>query len=75
MCKNTLSSPTSLIDSFTYTEDYGSMIKIESNNWAWNDILEGSYHEFSIEFKDQNFNPMYIKDANNVILLVLDIPE
>lgn len=75
LSNNVYSSPSNLMDSFTYSVDYGQMIAIENNNLNWIDIAQGSYSEFFIEFKDQNFRNIVIKDPNTVITMVIQEPE
>ena len=75
LANNSYSSPNNLIDTFTYSVDYGSMIAIENNNLNWIDVMEGSYSEFYIEFKNQDFGNMTIKDPNCVLSMVLDEPD
>ena len=72
LCKNKYSSPSSLVYSFTATTDYGAMIDEIAYQYMWTDIQPGSYNEFTIEFRDQDFRQMAILDPNNVIMLVLD---
>ena len=75
LANNLYASPRELIDSFTYTVDYGGMINVENNNLNWINIAEGSYSEFYIEFKNQNFGQMVIKDPNSIILMVIEEPD
>lgn len=75
LCSSKYSYPSSLLYSFSATVDYGAMIDVESNNYIWVDVNEGSYSEFSIELRDQDFKQMYILDSNNVIIMVLDENE
>jgi len=75
LANNMYASPRELIDSFTYTVDYGGMISVENNNLNWIEIAEGSYSEFYIEFKNQNFGQMVIKDPNSIILMVIEEPN
>lgn len=75
LSNNLYSSPSNLMDSFTYSVDYGQMIAIENNNLNWIDIAQGSYSEFFVEFKDQNFRNIVIKDPNVLITMVIQEPE
>ena len=72
LANNLYASPRELIDSFTYTVDYGGMIAVENHNLNWINIAEGSYSEFYIEFKNQNFGQMVIKDPNSILLMVIE---
>ncbi len=75
LANNSYSSPNNLIDTFTYSVDYGAMIAIENNNLNWIDVMEGTYSEFFIEFKNQDFGNMVIKDDKVVITMILDEPN
>ena len=75
MANNIYASPSNLIDSFTYSVDYGGMIAIENNNLNWINIAEGSYSEFFVEFKNQNFGNLIIQDPSMVITMIIDEPE
>ena len=75
MANNIYATPSNLIDSFTYAVDYGAMIAIENNNLNWINIAEGAYSEFFIEFKNQNYGNLIIKDPSMVITMIIDEPE
>jgi len=74
LCKNPLSNPSNIIYSFSPAGvTFGSTISVEPHALSFIDVNPGYYNEFSVQFLDQNYNPLVIKDSNLVIMLLLKV--
>lgn len=72
LLNNKYSNPNTLLYSFTTQgTPFGSLISIQVPQFAFVDIVDGSYTDFTIQFFDQNLNRIYINDSNIVVLLVI----
>jgi hypothetical protein len=68
---NRLSNPADIIYSFAPVNvDFGSIISPAISEFIWNSIDEGQNQpEFIVQFLDQSFKPLPIRDTNLVIVL------
>lgn len=72
LLNNKYSNPNTLLYSFTTQgTPFGSLISIQVPQFAFVDIVDGSYTDFTIQFFDQNLNRVFINDSNIVVLLVI----
>lgn len=72
LISNKFASSSNLAYSFSATVEYGALIDVEPNNLVFLNVVPGLYNDFTIQLKDQDFGQMYIKDKNNIIILILD---
>lgn len=70
--KNEIANPNNIIYSFSPNVSYGFNIDITPSNIIFLDIVEGYYDNITIEFYDQNYRPLYLKDNNLLVSLVID---
>ena len=68
---NRLSNPSDIIYSFAPVNvDFGSIISPAISEFIWNSIDEGQNQpEFIVQFLDQSFSPLPLRDTNLVIVL------
>jgi hypothetical protein len=72
LLNNKYSIPNTLLYSFNPSgTSFGSLITIQVPQFAFVDIVDGSYTDFTIQFFDQNLNRIFIQDSNIVVLLVI----
>ncbi len=72
LCKNPLSNPSNIIYSFSPAGvTFGSTIDIHPPALSFIDINGGYYQDFTMQFFDQNYNPLVIKDSNLVVMLLI----
>lgn len=72
LLNNKYSIPNTLLYSFNPSgTQFGSLITIQVPQFAFVDIVDGSYTDFTIQFFDQNLNRIFIQDSNIVVLLVI----
>jgi len=72
LCKNPLSNPSNIVYSFAPAGvEFGSTIDIHPPALSFIDIAAGYYQEFTMQFLDQNYNPLVIKDSNLVVMLLI----
>lgn len=69
--------PNNIIFSFAPSNvTYGSIIQPAISNLIWNQVLDGYYTNFRIQFLDQSYNPLLLKDTNLVLVLsIRDRPK
>ena len=69
--------PNNIIFSFAPADvQYGSIIQPQISNLIWNQIIDGYYTNFRVQFLDQSYNPLLLKDTNLVLMLsVRDKPK
>ena len=73
---NTIAIPSNILYSFSSNNaTFGSVISVNPNYAFFNRIRSGSYTSLTIQFLDQNFNPIQIKDTSLVLVLSLRIPR
>jgi hypothetical protein len=77
LVNNNISNPTNLIYSYTPQDvAFGAIQNYQPPYIGFNKINNGSYNEFTIEFKDQNGNPVQFQDPQiTIILLIKDATE
>jgi len=72
LVNNTAVVPSQLLFSFTPTDaGFGSLQNFKTYEFAWNKCSDGSYPQFTIEFRDQLGNALVFEDPNTLITLVL----
>lgn len=70
LANNQLSNPSDIIYSFAPTNvDFGSLIVPTISEFIWNRCRSGSRPSFFIQFLDQSFKPLPIRDTNLVVVL------
>ena len=73
---NPYANPNTLLYSFTPSgTTFGSLINIQVPQFAFVDIFDGQYTDFTIQFFDQSLNRIYINDPNLVVLLAIGKKE
>lgn len=68
---NVYASPNSIIYAFSPDVSYGSMIKVQPSEFSWIDIQSGAHSSVTIEFLDQAYRRIPIKDKNIVVILAV----
>lgn len=72
LVNNSLSVPNNVLYSFTPGgTSFGSLIESKPNSFAWVDISPGNYPSFDIQFLNQAYSSLVIKDSNIVVTLVV----
>ena len=71
LCENQYSNPSDAFYSFTPNCSFGSNIVIEPPYPCWLDCKNGSFQNIEIQFVDQNFNPINMRDNTISIQLVI----
>jgi len=72
LVRNPFSTPQNLLYSFTPNTSFGENISISPPQFAYVDIIEGTYSYVEIRFTDQNLNTLQINDNNLSIQLIID---
>ena len=60
-----------ILYSFSPNVQFGSQINVNVPSPIWNEVLDGVYSQFQIQFFDQDYNPMKINDNSLVIALTV----
>lgn len=72
LLNNRYAIPSTLLYSFSPAgTSFGSLISIQPPEMSFVDIQDGSYTDFTIEFRDQSLNRVAIKDSNLVVMLTI----
>jgi hypothetical protein len=72
LLNNRLSNPNTVLYSFTTANrEFGQLIYFSVPELIFTDIENGFYDRFEIQFLDQNFNPLPIRDTNLVVQMVI----
>jgi hypothetical protein len=72
LVNNTAVIPSQLLFSFTPTDaGFGALQNFKTYEFAWNRCSDGSYAQFTIEFRDQLGRALVFEDPNTLITLVL----
>lgn len=72
LLNNRYAIPSTLLYSFSPAGvSFGSLINITPPEMSFVDIQDGSYTDFTIEFRDQSLNRIAINDTNLVIMLTI----
>lgn len=72
LLNNQYALPSTLLYSFNPAgTPFGALITVQPPSFAFVDIQDGAYSDFTISFKDQNLNRIFIKDPNIVVLMVI----
>jgi hypothetical protein len=72
LVNNTAVVPSQLLFSFTPTDaGFGALQNFKTYEFAWNKCSDGSYPQFTIEFRDQLGNALVFEDPNTLITLCL----
>lgn len=75
LLNNRYTNPSSILYTFGFGVDYGRIINSSPNEMFFVNVVDGNYNFFDIQFIDQRFNPVYIKDTNLIITLIMQIPQ
>ncbi len=75
LIRNDLGNPATLFYSFSSDVDFGKMIIEQPSISQWLPILEGSYSNFSIYFKDQDLDQVYLRDNSVILEFMISEPE
>jgi hypothetical protein len=76
LINNKFSNPNNIIFSFVSgSTEYGRMLSIQNQDLVYSNINEGVYSEIKINFLDNNFKRLNIKDTNLIIYLIIKIDE
>lgn len=70
-----MSIPSNIISSIPLKNDYGSMIDYNFSNPSLYNISSGNYHNIIVEFYDQYYNKLEIRDNDCIIRLLIEINE
>jgi hypothetical protein len=74
LINNKFTNPNNIIFSFVSgSAEYGRMLSIQNQNLVFSNIDDGVYTEVTINFIDNNFKRLIIKDTNLVIYLIVKI--
>jgi hypothetical protein len=72
LLNNKYANPTSVLYTFAFANtQYGSIISVEPTQFSFIDVQDGNYPYFDVQFLDQDFNPLQIRDTNLVIQLLI----
>jgi len=73
LVNNRSTIPSNLIYTFTPTDaTFGSLQNYSPlAEFAWNECLDGTYTNFTVEFRDQLGNPVVYQDPNTLITLII----
>lgn len=72
LVNNKYSIPQSIIYTFSPAGTaFGSLIQSVPNEYFFVDIAEGNYNTFNIQFLDQNYNKVFIRDTNIIVQLLI----
>ena len=72
LVNNSAVIPSQLLFSFTPTDaGFGALQNFKTYEFAWNKCSDGSYAQFTIEFRDQLGRALVFEDPNTLITLVL----
>jgi hypothetical protein len=76
LCNQPYSSPSNVLYSFNSKDvDFGGMISVEPNSLNYVPVKQGTTNEFTIEFRDQDYNRVVLQDSQMVIMLSLQTKE
>ena len=78
LLNNRYSIPNTALYSFSPAQvSFGSLIVSEPTEHEYIDIQDGLYPQFEVEILDQSFNPVYIRDTNLIIQLLIrnELPD
>jgi len=71
LVSNEVGFPTDILDTFAVEGVFGENINYDPKFQKWVKLSSGTYNSLTIEFQDQNFNPVTIIDNNLTISLLL----
>lgn len=70
LVNNPFAVPNNIVYSFApVNASFGSVLSPSISEFIWNKITDGSYPEFTVQFLDQNYTPLRLRDTNLVIVL------
>ena len=72
---NTLQNPSDVLFAFSPNKGFGEILDVDISKLVFSDISPGIYNQVQLEFVDQNFRNIKIKDTNLTILLALWIGD
>ena len=72
---NEYSNPSDVVYSFSPDTSFGSVINPKIQNLIWNTVSSGYYTELIIQFCDQNYNSLMLRDTNVLITVCIRDPE
>lgn len=72
LVNNDYENPNTLLYTFSSAGvSFGSIIEVKPVELTWTPIQRGFYSQFDVQFLDQDFNPIVIKDSNLTIQLMV----
>lgn len=72
LVRNDLANPNDVLYSFTSgTSSFGDLLNERPNNLYFNKVQDGVYNEIRLQFFDQNFQPVSIRDSQLLMTLVI----
>jgi hypothetical protein len=72
LVSNRVTIPSDILDSMPITNAaFGANIVYDPSFEKFVSIADGTYNNFTIAFKDQNFNDVYARDPNSTITLII----
>lgn len=74
LLNNKYTNPSTVLYTFGFGVSYGTVINSSPNEMFFTPVVDGNYNFFEIQFLDQRFNPVYIKDTNLIVTLIMQIP-
>jgi hypothetical protein len=75
LCRNDLANPTDSIYSFAPDSGFGNILNPQMHSLVWNKVTPGVYNNFKIEFADQNYNKLQIKDTSLLVQIALWVKD
>lgn len=72
---NIVNTPSTLIDTMPINNTFGSNIDYVPSYEKWVSLVEGTYATLSIQFCDQNYNPLIMNDSNVLISLLIKLGD
>jgi hypothetical protein len=77
LINNRYSNPSNLLYPFTASnsDGFGSLISVSPNDTLYLDVSSGLYRSFQINFLDQNYRKLQIRDTNILVQLAFKVKE
>jgi len=75
LVNNPISSVNDILDTTTINTSFGSNILYQPVSDNWVSIKKGTYSSLTVTFSDQNFNTLYMNDANILLSLLIRFPS
>lgn len=75
LLSNKYANPNTILYSFAIDTTFGSLLSSNPNQYSFINIYDGQYTQFNVQFFDQNFNPLQIRDTNVLIQLLIQTED